>query len=154
MRLAREKTPVMTTEETPFEIGRAYEMWRSGTPDVAIIGCGSLLYHALLAAQQLAKDGVGVVVLNSHTIKPLDDETIIARAKEAGAVVSVEEHQAAGGLGSAIAEVLVKNGPVPMEFIGVTDVFGQSGTPEELIALYELDAKAIVAAAHRAVSRK
>lgn len=154
MRLAREKTPVMTTEKTPFEIGKAYEMWRSDKVDVAIIGCGPLLHHALLAAKQLGEEGVGAVVLNSHTIKPLDNESIVSLAKEAGAVVSVEEHQAAGGLGSAVAETLAKNAPVPMEFIGVKDVFGQSGTPEELIELYELDAKAIAAAARSAISRK
>lgn len=154
MRLAREKTPVMTTSETNFEIGKAYEMWRADEVDVAIIGCGPLLYYALLAAKELEDKGVGVVVLNSHTIKPLDTETIIALAKEVGAVVTVEEHQTAGGLGSAIAEVLAKNVPVPIEFVGVDDLFGQSGTPEELIQLYQLDTDAIVDAVHMALARK
>lgn len=154
MRLAREKTPLMTTTETPFEIGKAYEMWRGKDADVAIIGCGPLLHHALLAAQELEKKDIRVVVLNSHTIKPLDDETIIALAKEIGAIVTVEEHQTAGGLGSAIAEVLAKNAPVPIEFVGVDDLFGQSGTPEELIEYYQLDTSAIVDAVHMALTRK
>ena len=154
MRLAREKTPVMTTPDTDFEIGKAYELWRSESPQVAIIGCGPLLYYALRAAKQLEEAGVGTIVLNSHTIKPLDDDAITALATEAGAVVSVEEHQAAGGLGSAIAEVLMQRAPVPMEFVGVKDMFGQSGTPEELIAHYELDDKAIVAAVQKVITRK
>lgn len=154
MRLAREKTPILTTEETAFEIGKAYELWRSEKVDVAIIGCGPLLHHALVAAQELEKEGVGSVVLNSHTIKPLDDAAIVALAEEAGAVVSVEEHQAMGGLGSAVAELLAQKAPVPMEFIGVKDKFGQSGTPEELIAEYGLDSSAIMKASKEVVGRK
>ena len=154
LRLAREKTPLITTPETPFEIGKAYELWRSEKPQVALIGCGPLLHHALQAARELEEAGVGSVVLNSHTIKPLDEKTIIALAKETGAVVSIEEHQAHGGLGSAIAEVLAQQEPVPMEFVGVKDVFGQSGTPEELIAYYELDTPAIVRAAKAVLARK
>jgi len=173
MRLARENTPVMTTEETFFEIGKAYEMWRSvgsrelevgssigaskaraDTPDVVIIGCGPLLHHALVAAKELEEEGIGSVVLNSHTIKPLDEKTIIELVKETGAVVSVEEHQAIGGLGSAISELLVQNNPAPMEFIGVKDVFGQSGTQEELIAEYKLDSNSIIEAVNKVLSRK
>lgn len=154
MRLAREKTPVMTTEKTPFAIGKAYELWRSEAVDVAIIGCGPLLHHALRAAHELAEKGIGTVVLNSHTIKPLDDAAIIALAKEAGAVVTVEEHQAAGGLGGAVAELLSQEYPVPIERVGVQDVFGQSGTPDELIAHYALDAPAIAEAVRRAKERK
>lgn len=144
LRLAREKTPVMTMSETEFKIGKAYEMWRGKSPQVAIIGCGPLLHNALVAAHQLEENGIGTVVLNSHTIKPLDESTIIKLAKEIGAVVTVEEHQAAGGLGSAVAEVLAQHAPVRMEFVAVKDVFGQSGTPEELIAEYCLDAKSIM----------
>jgi len=154
MRLARENTPVMTTTETTFEIGTAYEMWRGEKVDVALIGCGPLLHHALRAAKELEEDGIGVVVLNSHTIKPLDDKTIMGLAKEAGAVVSVEEHQAVGGLGSAIAELLSQNEVVPMEFIGVKDLFGQSGTQEELIKEYKLDSSAIVEAVKKVLKRK
>ncbi|QSH39708.1 transketolase family protein [Candidatus Kaiserbacteria bacterium] len=154
MRLAREKTPVMTTEETSFEIGKAYEMWRGKNVDVAIIGCGPLLHGALLAAKKLEEKDIGTVVLNSHTIKPLDDETIVALAREVGAVVTLEEHQASGGLGGAVAEVLAKNEPVPIEFVGVDDLFGQSGTPEELIEHYQLDTSAIIDAVHMAIARK
>lgn len=154
VRLAREKTPVMTTEETPFIIGKAYEMWRSKKPQVALVGCGPLLHQALVAAKELEEKGIGSVVLNSHTIKPLDDEAIIGLAKEVGAVVSIEEHQAAGGLGSAVAEVLAQHHVVPMEFVAVKDVFGQSGTPEELIHEYELDAEAIMKAVSAVIKRK
>lgn len=154
LRLAREKTPVMTGEATEFEIGKAYEMWRGSDPQVALIGCGPLLHHALVAAQTLAEEGIDSVVLNSHTIKPLDEATIVALAEEVRAIVSVEEHQAAGGLGSAVAEVLAQKVPVPMEFVGVKDAFGQSGTPEELIQHYHLNAQAIVAAARKVAVRK
>lgn len=174
MRLAREKTPVMTTEQTPFEIGKAYEMYRSKirdsntetlnkseskdangqNVDVAIIGCGPLLHNALLAAKELEENGIKTVVLNSHTVKPLDAETILAVAKEVGAVVSVEEHQKAGGLGSAIAELLAKKAPTPMEFIGVDDQFGQSGKPEELVEEYGMGVSHIVEATKRVVARK
>tara|TARA_B100000745_G_scaffold205743_1_gene136011 strand:+ start:2121 stop:3095 length:975 start_codon:yes stop_codon:yes gene_type:complete len=146
IRLAREKTPVMTTVKTKFEIGKAYEMWRSKKIDVAIIGCGPILHNALVAAKELEDRGIGSVVLNSHTIKPLDEKKIIELAREAGAVVTVEEHQVAGGLGSAIAEVLAQHAPVKMTFVGVKDVFGQSGTPDELIEQYALDTMSIVQA--------
>ncbi len=144
IRLARNKTAVITTPETPFELGKAYELWRSKKVEVAIIGCGPLLHEALKAAEMLEHDGIGTVVLNSHTIKPLDDAQIIALAKEAGKVLVIEEHQQAGGLGSAVAELLAQHAPVKMAFVGVDDAFGQSGTPEELIEQYELDARSIV----------
>ncbi len=154
LRLAREKTPVMTTDMTPFEIGKAYELWRGDAPQVALMGCGPLLHNALRAAQELAKEGIESVVLNIHTIKPIDAEKVSALAKECGAVVSIEEHQIAGGLGSAIAEVLMKTNPVPMEFIGVQDKFGQSGKPLELIEEYGMGVSHIVAAAKKVVGRK
>jgi len=154
IRLAREKTPIMTTEKTEFEIGKAYEMWRSDKVDVVIIGCGPLLHNALVAAQELEKDGVGAVVLNNHTIKPLDDKKIIELSKEAGAVVTVEEHQVAGGMGSAVAEVLARECPVPIEFIGVHDQFGQSGEPSELIEHYGMGVASIKEAVKKVVARK
>lgn len=147
LRLAREKTPVMTTDETPFAIGKAYEMWRSDSPKIALMGCGPLLYKALDVARQLSEKGVGSVVVNVHTIKPLDTETVVRVAKECGRVVTIEEHQKAGGLGSAIAEVLSQQAPTPMAFVGVDDRFGQSGTPDELIAEYGLDTTDILKAA-------
>jgi len=114
---------------------------------VALVVCGSLTYQALLAARQLAQEGIEALVLNLHTIKPLDREAVLDVARRAGRVVTIEEHQVAGGMGSAVAEFLAENFPVPVRFIGVRDQFGQSGTPDELIAHYGLDAKAILAVA-------
>ncbi|MFA5997269.1 MAG: transketolase C-terminal domain-containing protein [Candidatus Paceibacterota bacterium] len=136
IRLAREKTPIVTNEDTPFEIGKAQEYFRTESPKVGIIACGGLVYNALMAAKQLQEEGINTVVLNMATIKPLDRDAVIALAKECGAIVSVEEHQVAGGLGSAIAEVLAVEHPTKMAFIGVHDKFGQSGTPTELIEHY------------------
>jgi len=107
-----------------------------------------------VAAKTLEASGIGAIVINMHTIKPLDEETLVAAVKECGAVVTVEEHQVAGGLGGAVAEVLARMCPVPIEFIGVQDMFGQSGTPEELIKEYGIDASHIAEAAKRAVQRK
>jgi transketolase len=147
LRFGRDKVPTFTTPETPFEIGKAYYLWKPAKPKVAIIGCGHLVYDALLAAKKLEEEGIAVSVINSHTVKPLDGETILAAAKEAGAVVTVEEHQVNGGLGGAVAEFLAKNRPVPMRFIGVQDRFGQSGTPKELFKEYGLTADDIAKAA-------
>ena len=156
LRFAREKMPVFTTSETPFEIGKAYYLWKPklATYDVAIIGCGSLLYEALKAAKQLEEQGISVSVINSHTVKPLDTDLIYQVAKEAGAVVTVEEHQIAGGLGGAVAEFLAQNHPVPIEMIGMHDEFGQSGTAWELFKHYKLDAPAIVEAVKKVRGRK
>ena len=164
IRLAREKTPLFTTPETPFEVGKAYEVWRSeGSPShgsgrlqlqVAIIACGPLVHNALLAAAELEKKGVMVVVINNHTVKPMDEETIIASAREAGAVVTVEEHQVMGGMGSAVAEVLCKNYPVPMEFVGVQNQFGESGDPKELIEKFGMGISSIVSAVEKVIERK
>lgn len=152
VRFAREKTPVFTTDSTPFEIGKALTL-REGK-DVAIIGCGPLLHNALKAAETLAKEGIDAMVINMHTIKPLDEAAVIAAAEACGAIVSVEEHQQAGGLGGAIAELLAKKHPTPQEFVGVDDRFGESGEPSELIEKFGMSAAHIVAAAQRAVSRK
>lgn len=154
LRFGRNSVPVFTTVETPFEIGKAYYVWKPEKPQAVIIGAGSLLYEALKAAKALSEKGISVAVLNSHTIKPLDEETVLAAAKECGAVVTVEEHERAGGLGGAVAEFLARTHPVPMEFIGINNRFGQSGEPDELIVHYELDAKAIAAAAEKAIARK
>lgn len=154
LRFAREKSPVMTTEDTPFEIGKAYYMWKGESPQVAIIGCGPLLYEALEAARTLEGMGVSVSVINSHTVKPLDEETILNAAKEAGAVVTVEEHQRAGGFGSAVAELLSETYPVPVERVGIHNEFGQSGEPRELIVHYKLDDKGIVEAVQKVLTRK
>ena len=153
MRWGREKSPIMTTAETPFEIGKAIEFWRGEKPQVAIIGTGSLVHNALLAARELEKE-ISVVVLNVHTIKPLDEKTIVELARECGAVVTVEEHQVHGGLGGAIAELLAREEPTPMEFVGMQDKFGQSGTAAELIEHYGMGAKSIVEAAKKVLTRK
>src|SRR3989338_9173268 len=152
IRFGREKSPVFTTQETPFEIGRA-EVFREGK-DVSIIGCGMLLYNALIVAEELSKEGIECEVINSHTVKPLDEKTIIESAKKTGAVVSVEEHQVNGGLGSAIAEFLSRNHPIPQEYIGMQDKFGESGSPDELIEYFGMGVGAIKEAVKKVVSRK
>ena len=155
LRFAREKTPVFTTNGTPFEVGKAEIFWQSDKkPDVAIIGCGPLVHNAILAAHELEKEGIKSVVVNNHTIKPIDEKTIVRVAKEAGAIVTVEEHQIQGGMGSAVAEVLAKNHPVPIEFIGVQNRFGESGSPAELVEHFGMGVIHIVQAVKNVVRRK
>lgn len=153
LRFAREKTPVMTTTNTPFIFGKANIMWDSDKPEVSIFATGPLLYNALAAAKELESE-IEVQVINIHTIKPLDREAVVVCAKKSGAVVTVEEHQIAGGLGSAIAEVLAEEYPVPMQFIGVHDSFGQSGEPKQLIEHYGMGVSSIVAAVRKVAKRK
>jgi transketolase len=144
IRLAREKTMQITTEETVFEIGKASLLFDpEEQSQVGIVATGALVHKALVAAEELKKEGVSVSVLNMSTIKPLDREALLSLADEAGRIVTVEEHQVAGGLSSAVAEVLAEEHPVPMQFVGVRDVFGQSGTPDELLAHYGLDVEDI-----------
>lgn len=154
LRLIREKTPVITTDATPFEIGKAQVFYESETPDVLIVVTGALVYKALVAAHELAAKKIVATVINLATIKPLDEETIIAHARKAGAVVTVEEHQVHGGMGSAVAECLARVHPVPMEFVGVNDKFGQSGTPDELIKHYGMDVPDIKKAVEKVIARK
>ncbi len=154
LRFQREKTPVFTTEETPFVPGKAIVLWQSKRPQVAIIGCGALLYEAILAAKELEKEKIGTVVLNSHTVKPLDEKKILELAKKYGAIVAVEEHQISGGLGGAIAELLAKHNPVPMEFVGLQNVFAESGSSSELLEKYGMTAKHIKAAVKKVLRRK
>ena len=139
IRLAREKTPIITTEFTPFEIGKAQIVWKSkrgSKHTIGIIASGALLHKALIVALDLEGEGIGVSVLNLSTIKPIDKNAIVALAKNTGRVLTIEEHQIAGGMGSAVSEIVSQNCPVPMEFVGVNDKFGQSGNPEELIEYY------------------
>ncbi len=156
IRLAREKTPIMTTQDSPFEIGKAHVYYEppAGKPDVAIIATGALLHKALVAARELEKEKIGVRVINLATIKPLDEKTILRAAKDARAIVTLEEHQIAGGMGSAVAEFLSSVYPVPIERIGVRDQFGQSGTPEELIEHYGMGVTHIKEAVKKALKRK
>jgi len=152
LRLSREPSPIVTDEKTPFEIGRA-NVLREGT-DVAIIACGLMVPAALAAAELLAKKGTSALVINCHTIKPLDEKAVVAAAQKCGAVVTAEEHQVAGGLGSAVAELLGRQCPVPMELVGVQDRFGQSGEAAELLVEYGLTAGDIAKAAKKVLSRK
>ncbi len=158
IRLAREKTPVMTTDDTPFQIGKAQIVFKSKNSSsknsVGIIATGALLYKALKVAKKLDEEGKNVTVLNVSTIKPLDEQAIIHLAHETRALVTVEEHQIAGGMGSAVAECLAAHFPVPIEFIGVKDQFGQSGRPDELIELYEMGEKHIYQAVQKVLIRK
>ena len=142
IRLQRESTGVITTSETPFEIGKAFVMYRSAAPQVTLFACGGILHNVLVAAKMLEDEGIGSIVVNVATVKPLDD-AIIGYAKETEVVVTIEEHQRAGGLGSAIAEVISESFPMPVHRIGINDVFGQSGPPKELIRYYGLDSEAL-----------
>ncbi len=151
-RLGRSATAVITTEQTEFEIGKAYKM-REGK-DVSIIGSGPVLYNALLAAVDLEKEGIFVEVINNHTIKPIDVNTIVDSAKKCGAVITLEEHQTYGGCGSAVCEVLAQHYPVPVEMIGMPNTFGESGQPEELIEKYGMGKSSIIEAVKRVLVRK
>ncbi len=151
-RFAREKTPVITTAETPFEIGKSI-LLRSGE-HVTIIGCGPLLHEALLAADALSRDGIEAEVINMHTIKPFDHAALEESAIKTGCVVTVEEHQVTGGLAGAVAESLSRHHAVPMESIGMQDSFGESGEPDELLTKYGMRAKDIVLAVKRVIKRK
>ncbi len=152
IRYGRENIPVITEETTPFEIGKA-QIMKEGK-DVCIMATGTMVYESLMAAEILEKEGIKAKVLNIHTIKPIDEKAIVACAKECGAIVTAEEHQIFGGFGSAVAEVVVKNMPVPMEFVGMKDSFGESGKPSELMAKYGLKDVNIVNAVKKVLSRK
>jgi len=156
LRLVREKTPIITTEETPFTLGKAEIYWipDAGLADVGIIVTGGLMHKALFAAKELEAEGVKVKVMNLATVKPLDTQAVLELAKECKKIVTVEEHQIAGGMGSAVAELLAQNFPIPIEFVGVRDQFGQSGTPNELIEHYGMGKDAIKAAVKNILNRK
>ncbi len=156
IRLARDKTPIITTEETEFKIGKAEIFFAPEKlpVQVGIVATGALVHKAIMVAKAFEGKKIGVKVLNLSTIKPLDERSIIELAKEAGVIVTVEEHQIRGGMGSAVAECLAKNHPVPIEFIGVDDVFGQSGTPAELIEHYGMGEKSITSAVEKVLKRK
>ncbi len=153
LRFQREKTPLITTEETPFIPGKAEIFWQAKNPQVLIIACGPIIYNALLAARDL-KEEIETIILNVHTVRPLDEEKIVELAKKTGAVVTVEEHQISGGLGGAVAEVLARRAPVPMEFVGLHNVFGESGPPAQLLEKYGLAVSDIKIAAKKAIKRK
>lgn len=151
IRFGREKTPVITRDETPFELGRALPIL-SGT-DVTIIANGQMVYRAMMAAKEL-EGKISVGILNMHTVKPIDAKAIVSAASETGAIVTAEEHQIIGGLGSAVAEVLADYRPVALERIGVLDTFGESGQPAELMEHYHLGVSDIIHAIERVLKRK
>jgi len=140
IRFGRAATPVFTTSETPFQIGKSLVLWESDAPRAAILSTGSMAHTALMAARALSAEGIESIVLHVPTVKPLDEEMILTVAKRASRIITIEEHQAAGGFGSAVAELLSQRYPVPMRLLGVADMFGQSGTPDELLSHYGLDA--------------
>lgn len=152
LRFGRPSWPIFTDPNEEFEIGKIYNM-NEGT-DVTIIASGHMVWESIKAAEALEAEGISAEVLNVATIKPLDTEAIIASVAKTGTVVVAEEHNAAGGLGEAVAAVLAASAPAPIEFINGKDLFGQSGTPAELLAAYGLDAAHIAEAAKKAISRK
>ncbi|KKR62937.1 transketolase [Candidatus Nomurabacteria bacterium RIFCSPHIGHO2_01_FULL_39_220] len=160
LRLARDKTPIITTEETPFALGKAEIYWlpEVGLAQVGIIATGSLMHRALLAAKELESgeesQRIKTKVMNLSGIKPIDKNAIITLARETKRIVTVEEHQVAGGMGSAVAEILAQNFPVPIEFIGVQDKFGQSGTPDELVEHYGMGVQFVKEAVKKVLGRK
>ena len=149
LRFGRPKVPVFIKPEATFELGKIQRIM-SGT-DLTIAACGHLVWEAVQAALELAKDGISAEVLNVHTIKPLDEATLIESAQRTGAVLVAEEHQRLGGLGSSVAQTLAMHHPTSMDFVAVNDSFGESGTPAQLMEKYQLDAKTIVAKAKRLV---
>jgi transketolase len=154
LRFAREKTATITTAETPFEIGKAVLLWKGESPKATIFATGTLVHNSLVAAKQLEGEGISVHVVDLHTIKPIDRDAIVRFAKESGAVVTAEEHQINGGLGGAVAEVLVREAPTPIEMVAVKDRFGQSGEGKELIEHYELGVSHIIQAVKNVIARK
>jgi transketolase len=152
LRFGRPKWPVFIPADMPFEIGKA-QVLVEGT-DVSLFACGHLVWRALQAAEELAAAGIRAEVINVHTIKPLDEATVLASVRKTGCAVSCEEHNRFGGLGDSIAQLLALKQPKAMEFVAVNDTFGESGTPDQLLKKYGLDVPDIVAAAERALKRK
>ncbi|RGY95636.1 transketolase family protein [Clostridium sp. AM58-1XD] len=152
VRFGREAIEVITEEDTPFELGKA-RLVKDGS-DLVIFANGPMVYQAMKAEEELAKEGISVMIADIHTIKPLDEEFIIAAAKKTGAVVTAEDHQKIGALGGAVCECLSENWPTPVIRVGMPDTFGESGKMEELMAKYGLDSAAIVKAAKKALAMK
>ncbi|EKD79022.1 MAG: Transketolase, central region [uncultured bacterium] len=152
LRMGRDKYPVFTTDQTPFQVGRA-ELFHAGD-DVTIIACGPMVYEALLAAHELEQAGIGVDVLDATTVKPLDVATIVESVRKTNAVVTAEEASVLGGLGGAVAEALGQHYPAPIEYIGMQDRYGASGSTPELFKAFHMTTGDIVAAVHRVLKRK
>ncbi|WP_439127785.1 transketolase family protein [Polaribacter sp.] len=152
LRFGRPKVPVFMPTDTKFEIGKGIQL-TEGT-DVTIVATGHLVWESLQAAEQLEAEGISAEVINIHTIKPLDEEIILKSVANTGCIVTAEEHNVIGGLGESVARTLSLNAPTVQEFVGTNDTFGESGTPEQLMAKYGLDAAAVVKAAKKVISRK
>ncbi|REH48797.1 transketolase [Tenacibaculum gallaicum] len=151
LRFGRPKVPVFMTDQ-PFEIGKAIQLTDGN--DVTIVATGHLVWEALQAAEQLEAKGISAEVINIHTIKPLDEETILKSVAKTGCVVTAEEHNKYGGLGESVARCLTTNAPTPQEFVAVNDSFGESATPDQLMKKYGLNDEAIVKAVKKVISRK
>lgn len=152
LRFGRPKVPIFTDANADFKIGKADVIFEG--KDVSIIACGHLVWKAVEAAQELAKEGIDAEVINMHTIKPLDEETILKTVAKTGCVVTAEEHMLNGGLGDSVAQVLARNNPTPQEYVGVNDTFGESGTPDELMTKYGIDTADVIKAAKKVIGRK
>lgn len=154
VRYSRDKTPLITTEKTPFKIGKVETFWESKNPKATIFATGYMVYYALLAARDLEKEKIETLVVNVSTIKPLDEKGILEAVKKSKAAVTVEDHQVMGGLGGAIAELFAKTAPTPMEFVGLQDTFAESGKPIEILRKYGMDEAAIIKAVKKVVKRR
>ena len=156
IRLTRVKSPVLTSKDTPYEIGKSTLLWvpKEDKDLIVIFACGFLVFQALVAAQELEKEGINIAVINNSAIKPLDENLVLEWAKKAKAVITLEEHQKAGGMGSAISEFLSEHHPVPIKFMAVDDKFGQSGQADELIKKYKLDKESIKKTVKQILSQK
>mgnify|MGYP001397050605 FL=1 len=152
LRFGRPKVPIFIPENTPFEIGKAL-LIHEGV-DVSIFATGHLVWEAVKAVEVLSKEGISAELINIHTIKPLDESSILSSVSKTKCVVTAEEHQIAGGMGESIAQLLAKNNPLPIEFVGVNDKFGESGKPKDLMVKYGLDSINIINATHRVLERK
>lgn len=152
LRFAREATPIFTTVKTPFEIGKA-QIFREGK-DVTVAACGPVVYETLLAASKLERENINVEVINNHTIKPIDKKTLVDSVKKTGALVTAEDHQVMGGMGSAVLEAIAAECPVPTQMIGIQDRFGESGSPDELMREFNLLAEDIIRAIKKVLSLK
>lgn len=153
LRFSRDKTPIITTNKTPFEIGKPQVFWETNNPKVTIFTTGYMTYNALLAAKILEQKQLEVLVVNIATIKPINQNEIVELAKRSGHVVTVEDHQVMGGMGGMISEILAKNNPLPVEFIGLQDTFAESGNPKDLIKKYKMDEASIIEAVYKVLGR-
>ena len=154
IRFTRDKTPVITTNETPFEVGKTQVFWTSEKPVASIFATGYMTSYALLAAKELETEGIQTIVANVTTLKPIDEENIISIIDKTNCAVTVEDHQIAGGLGSLLAEIFARKKPTPMEFIGLQNTFAESGSPKELIEKYKMGKEHIKNAVKKVVRRK